>query len=89
MIKTNFITSICKAFPKAQITEPFIDSSYLFDSNGALIGHFSYRGEIFFLYEGYQFFAEAKQTLNKHNVHYEVREPDTAALMYVQSKNEA
>jgi len=82
MLNISFITDLHRAFPNAHISDPHQNASYVFDGNGAMMGHFDFNSPTFYLNKDYQFFKEAKYKLNECNIEYAEKEYSEAELMY-------
>lgn len=82
MIKLSFIIDLHKAFPNGQVSDPFMNASYLFDKNKNMIGHLDYSHEQFYLNQDYKFLKEAKHVLNKNNISYALKEYKESEILY-------
>lgn len=82
MINLSFITDLHKAFPNAQVSDPFMNASYLFDKQKNMMGHFDYDHEEFYLNVDYEYSKEAKYKLNKMGIRYAEKEYNEAEIIY-------
>lgn len=74
MIATKIVKKIVTCFPNSHISEPIENASFVFDSNGYLIGHFDYSHERFYLNRNYSRADGAADVMKQHNLQFKGKE---------------
>lgn len=67
MIATKHILNICSMLPKAQLSIPIFDRSYVFDANGNLMGAINWANGDFIVHKDYEHRVTLEKTLKNVN----------------------
>lgn len=82
MITLKFLSKLYKAFPNAILTDPFMNASYIFDKKGNMMGHYDYSETKIYLNDSYEFLKEAKYSLDRNDIEYELKHYKESEILY-------